>query len=441
MPPPYFKTFTEYLRAQVYYFTNNSKTDYQFETPFTAWDECGSDAHYNNRSDSLQPFFAVFNLEITHERFNWSNPENTDPQIVTVPPYYPDIPEARNTIARLYDNINIMDTQVGEILQELENSGYSENTVVFFWSDHGDGLPRAKRWTYDSGTNIPLIIRWPGHLQDGSVVDDLVSSIDFGPTVLSLADVPIPAHMQGKAFLGKYKSEQREFVVSARDRFDESYDMVRSVRTKQYRYARNYYPNQPYVLYIPYRNNNPLMQKMLNMHAAGTLPEISQIWFSSTRPPEELYDCITDPYQIRNLADNAEYQGELVNMRKILNEWMIETQDMGAVSEELMVADIYPDGMQPLTTMPEFLISSFKINAQKKIDEYTETDNPSVLSIYCATQGASIGYTYEQGLQAHWNLYTGPVKLSPGINKIRAKAIRYGYKESNEASVIVYVSD
>jgi arylsulfatase A-like enzyme len=199
VPPPYVKTFTEYLRAAGYYCTNNSKTDYQFATPVTAWDECGRKAHYRHRPDKDQPFFAVFNFTTTHESRNWPDPEETEPSGVEVPPYYPDTLTVRKDIARLYDNIAKMDQQAGETLKQLQEEGLADNTIVFFWSDHGDGLPRAKRWLYDSGTHVPMIIRWPGRIEPGSVNEDLVSSIDLGPTVLSLAGVNVPAHMQGLA--------------------------------------------------------------------------------------------------------------------------------------------------------------------------------------------------------------------------------------------------
>lgn len=432
VPPPYVKTFTEYLRANGYYCINNHKTDYQIGNPFTAWDECGPNAHYLNRSDSAQPFFAVFNIEITHERFTWGKPDLTDPDIVDVPPYYPDIPEARNAIARHYDNIALLDNEVGRILHELEINGYAENTVVFFWSDHGDGLPRAKRWPYDSGTRIPLIIRWPGHLIPESVDNRLISSIDLGPTVLSIAGITIPAHMQGKSFLGNFVTSEHNFVVSTRDRFDESYDMMRSVRNKRYRYIRNFYPNLPYVLYIPYRDNSPLMQAMMDMHAEGKLKETPANWFSPTRPAEELYDCKTDPHNVHNLVRLPKYQEELKIMRRQLDQWMLQTGDMGRISEDEMVENMWPNGVQPVTKNPVFLI-----NSPKKILQEVETENsvfsaPAELHLYCPTQGASIGLTFDTVPDAYWQLYAGPLLLEKGRNYIRIKAIRYGYKESEE---------
>ncbi|HQH40733.1 MAG TPA: sulfatase, partial [Bacteroidales bacterium] len=275
VPPHYVKAFTEYLRAAGYYCTNNVKTDYQFAAdpvPASIWDECSVTAHYKNRPDKNQPFFAVFNWTGTHESKNWELKNiKTDPAKVKVPPYYPDTDTVRLTIAKLYDNIALLDSVVGALLDELEKEGEAENTVVFFWGDHGDGLPRAKRWLYDSGLNIPLIIRWPGKLKPGTIDDRLISSIDFGPTVLSIAGVPVPSHMQGIPFLGDQTGAPRDAVYAARDRVDESYDMVRAVRTKDYLYVRNYYPNEPYPIWLAYLSNMPLYREMLRLDAEGKL--------------------------------------------------------------------------------------------------------------------------------------------------------------------------
>ena len=164
-----------------------------------------------------------------------------------------------------------LDSVVAELLAELGREGEADNTIVFFWGDHGDGLPRAKRWLYDSGLNIPLIIRWPGNIKPGSVNEQLISSIDFGPTVLSMAGVKVPAHMQGQPFLGNQVAEPRQYVFGARDRVDESYDMIRSVRSKDYLYIRNFYPNEPFNIWVPYLNKMPIMQEMLRLNAEGKL--------------------------------------------------------------------------------------------------------------------------------------------------------------------------
>ncbi len=434
VPPHYVKTFTEYLRADGYYCTNNYKTDYQFGLPVTAWDECSDAAHYKNRPDKETPFFAVFNIEITHESRNWYEPDSTDPSLVEVPPYYPDNEIVRKNIARLYDNIALLDIRVGEILKELEDEGLAENTVIFFWSDHGDGLPRAKRWLYDSGTKIPLIIQWPGYIKDGVSDSRLISSIDFGPTVLSVAGVPVPKHMQGKAFLGAQAKPQRNYVFSARDRFDESYDMVRSVRDNKYRYIRNYYPLNPYVLWVKYRNNMPIMQELIRLHAEDKLEGAQKLWFSDTRPPEELYDCEKDPHQINNLANDPNYESVLKRMSIRLNKWMDNTKDMGSISESEMIYGMWPNRVQPVTAPPSLIIINKESENMTATARGGKYQFPAKVSVYCATQGASIAYTTDAAANVHWKLYTGPVKLNKGTTLLRAKAIRYGYKESTEVA-------
>ncbi len=444
VPPPYVKAFTEYLRANGYYCTNNSKTDYQFtlgQIPSTIWDECSNSAHYENRADKNQPFFAVFNYTVTHESKNWPDPEVTDPKDVTVPPYYPDTEIVRKDIARLYDNIAKLDTIVGHVLSELEEKGLAENTIVFFWSDHGDGLPRAKRWPYDSGTKIPLIVRWPGSIEPGSINNELISSIDFGPTVLSLAGVDIPTHMEGRAFLGSQATEEPEYVFSARDRFDESYDMVRSVRGKQFRYCRNYYPNQPYVLWVPYRNRSGTMKELLRLHAEGKLKGAQKNWFISPRPAEELYDCEKDPHNINNLAKNPEFKDVLNRMSEAMDEWQLKTGDMGKLSEEIMLAQVWPEGTRPETSRPWLIPNTEGNRGQQRIQNEVDTlTAPATISLYCATQGASFSYTLDEGENPAWKLYYKPIRFdTPGEYTLRATAVRYGYLESEviEHKIIV----
>src|SRR5690606_14719744 len=192
VPPAEVKVFTEFLRKEGYYCTNNSKTDYQFAVPITAWDENSNKGHWRNRPSDA-PFFAVFNITTTHESQVWERkdqPIQVDPASVPLPPYYPDSPIIRKDIARNYDNIRVMDEQVGAIMQELEEDGLLENTIVFFYSDHGSGLPRSKRWVYDSGIKAPLIIRFPDKQKQGTVDEQLISFIDLAPTMLSLLKLP-----------------------------------------------------------------------------------------------------------------------------------------------------------------------------------------------------------------------------------------------------------
>lgn len=438
VPPHYVKAFPEYLRAAGYYCTNNAKTDYQFasarDVPITIWDEQGNQAHYKNRKDKTQPFFSIFNYTLTHESRTWQQPTQTDPAAVSVPPYYPDTPPVRKSIARLYDNIARLDSLVGVHLKALDEEGLAENTIVVFWSDHGDGLPRGKRWLYDSGLKVPMVIRWPGQIQAGLVNDQLISSIDFGPTALSMAGVPVPYHMQGIPFLGKYQGPARELTFSARDRFDESYDMVRSARDKHFRYVRNYYPNQAKIIWVPYRNRSPIMQELLRLHAADQLTPAQADWFENTREPEELFDCEADPHHLHNLAYDPKYQDILHKMRKALDQWQVNTKDLGFYSEEQLVASWYPNGERPKTADVHFVPNTVG-NRNAKIITEGELTYPATMSLYCATQGASIAYTFEQGEQPHWQLYTGPIRLPKGTSTLRAKAVRYGYHHSEEASL------
>ena len=424
VPPPQVKAFTEYLRAAGYYTSNNVKTDYQFGTPVTAWDESSDAAHWRNRQPG-QPFFSVFNSTRTHESKVWpdSTEERTTPAAsVTVPPYYPDTDVVREDIARHYDNIARMDTWVGEILAELEASGLADSTIVFFYSDHGDGLPRAKRWVYDSGLHVPLIIRWPEALRPegyapGVTENRLVSFIDFGPTVLSLADVPVPDYMQGKPFLGSQEAPPRDYIYAARDRHDEAYDRMRAVRDQQYKYIRNYMPETAYVQPIEYRDRMPTMQELLRLDSLGQLEGPQALWFRETRPEEELYDINADPWEVNSLADDSAYTDVLEQMRGALDAWIDEVGDMGATPEDEMVEAMWPGGEQP-TTAPPVLITE-------------EKDSTVHVEITSPTDGASVAYTTDAGEDAHWMLYTEPFEIAPGTT-LRAKAIRYGYAESKE---------
>jgi N-sulfoglucosamine sulfohydrolase len=388
----------------------------------TIWDDCSNTAHWRNRSQD-QPFFSVFNHTITHEskiRIPIEKEVTTDPAKINLPPYYPDTPVVRNDWARYYDNIATMDCQVGELLKQLDEDGLAETTVVFFYSDHGRGLPRAKRWIYDSGLQVPLMIRWPGQIEPGTVCNDLVSFVDFGPTVFSLAGVPIPSHMQGRAFLGKQASSPRTYIYAARDRMDEQYDFIRCVRDKKFKYIRNFMPEKPYALEIPYMDLMPTMQEMRRLNAEGKLKGAETLFFRETKPVHELYDITVDPHEINNLADNLEYKDELERLQKALHEWMDRINDMGDLPEKEMVDKMWPGGIQPETSKPDISPTggSFKGSV--------------TMHLSCSTEGASIAYTTDETENPHWLLYSKPVKLNKSCS-VRAKAIRYGYQHSGES--------
>jgi hypothetical protein len=368
----------------------------------------------------------------------------TDPGQVTLPPYLPDTPKARAALARHYDNLARADERAGQILAELEQDGLADQTIVFLWSDHGEGLPRGKRWPYDAGIRIPLIVRWPagagpscangrpGELTAGSVREDLVSLVDLAPTVLSLAGVEIPRHLHGRPFLGPRAGEPRQYIYAARDRHDEAYDMVRAVRDPRYKYLRNFRPELPYLLWIPYRNRHPVMQEMWRLHGEGKLEGPQTLLFQDHRPVEELYDTQTDPYEINNLAHDPAHRDVLERMRSALDDWRGAYGDLGDISEEQMRGQMWPGGRQPKTAAPVFIPITPAQAGLEVTDEGGAFDGPLLVQLHSATQGASIAYTTQQGGGVRWRLYTGPLRLGPGATTLRAKAIRYGYAESDE---------
>jgi arylsulfatase A-like enzyme len=445
VPPFYVKAFPEYLRAAGYYTTNRVKTDYQFGNPFTIWDEVSNEAHWRNRRDPKQPFFSVFNLTVTHEGQIFPSsparkgkPRVTDPSSIEVPPYYPDTPAVRDELARMYDNIADMDGQVGEILKQLEDDGLAANTIVFYWSDHGDGVPRAKRSLYDSGLRVPLMIRWPkgvgSTLTPGSVSSDLVSFIDLAPTVLALAGAEVPAHLPGRVLVGPRAGSAPEFVFAARDRMDTEYDMMRSARDGRFLYIRNFSPELPYAGHITYRNQSAIMQEWFRLQAEGKLTGPAALWMRTSRPAEELYDTRADPHQIRDLSTDPAHRATLERMRRAVTDWMARTNDQGLVNEPEMIQRMWPGGVQPETAQP-YILSRRETEVQARRESMT-IQSPMEVVIYVPTQGASIGYTTDDGPTPRWQIYTGPIRVDAPMT-LRAKAIRYGYKESAEARVVL----
>ncbi len=336
--------YTEYLRNQGYYCTNNSKTDYNIRPVDLAsmWDECSREAHYNNRKEG-QPFFAIFNITISHESsIHKSIPAEElrhKPADVTLPPYHPDTPEIRHDWAQYYDKVEEMDTRVGELLQELDEAGLAESTIVFYYSDHGGVLGRSKRFLYETGTHVPMIIRIPEKYKHlfpasgpGSKVERLVSFVDLAPTLLSLVDLDAPDYMQGSAFLGKYKREEPPYVYMFRDRMDERYDMSRSIVDRNFRYTRNFNPNRIYLQYLEYLWRAPSMQSWDKAYRNGQCNEVQSRWWK-TKPVEELYDKLKDPWEVHNLAGDPASAERLVTMRQATREMALSMKDAGFIPE------------------------------------------------------------------------------------------------------------
>lgn len=449
VPPAYVKAFPEYLRAAGYYCTNNAKTDYNFEPPpdnrppDTIWDESSTRAHWRSRRDRNQPFFSVFNIGITHEsqiRVDASTyARNTarltaeqrhDPAKATLPPYYPDTPLVRKDWATYYDNMTAMDYQVADLLKQLEEDGLDKNTVVFFWSDHGRGLPRGKRFLYSAGLRVPLIVRWPGQIKPGTVNDDLVSLFDLGPTALSIAGVPVPAYMQARAILGEQKKEPRQYAFAHRDRMDEAADTIRSVFDKRHHYIRNFFPGRPYAQYIDYMELMPTMREWRRLYkdhynalgpGYGKALNATQLLFMSPeKPPEELYDVVNDPHEVNNLAASPKNRDILERMRVALEQWQKETKDLGLVPESELRERMRPRGVWQKVATPTVSVADAGVAVKVKLS--------------CVTEGSSIAYTTGNGANARWLLYSGDLTLEKSVT-LSVKACRLGYLESDPVVV------
>lgn len=424
VPPPEVRCLTEYLRLAGYYCSNNSKEDYQFRTPVTAWDESSKQAHWRKCKPG-QPFFSIFNFTVTHESGVFGkgrSPRVVNPNDVPLPPYYPDTPVIRTDLAKHYDNILVLDKQVGQILDQLEEDDLLDKTIIFFFSDHGDGLPRGKRWVYDSGTHVPLIVRHPKQAGAGTKTDRLVCFADFGPTILSLAGVKVPDHVHGVPFLGSQEGASRQYVYFHRDRNGENRETIRAIRDKRYRYVRNYRPNEPYIKPLSYRDRQAIMQELNCMINQDTLTEKQWQFRAKSKPMEEFYDTQTDPFEIHNLASDPKYFERMSEMRMALDVWITECNDpLDMPEDQLVRTRVYPpDGKQPTTATPEVKLDP--MNGGKRR-----------LTITCKTAGATIGYRIQKRTTDNkrhpWTLYNGPVHVEAN-GRIEVVAHRIGFKPS-----------
>ena len=451
LPPPEAKMMSQVLREEGYFCTNNQKTDYQFEPPKTAWDELGPKAHWRHRDRPDQPFFAIFNMEITHESQVWTTgktnlrfeegfeepdyptyrwtdrltgedrpPLTVAPDAVPLPPYLVDDAATRTDAARVYSNIEIMDRQVGFLLDQLEADGLADNTIIFFYSDHGGPLPRQKRLLYDSGLRVPLIVAWPDDRRAGQIDSSLVSFVDLAPTVFSLTGTPLPEYLQGQPFLGEAAESvaPRDYVFAASDRLDGFYDRIRAARDDRFKYLRNYYPERGYYLPVVYREQMNAMQSLLAGRDAGTLTDVQAQWFRKTKPTEELFDTRNDPYELNNLAGRPEYAAKLAELRGAMDAWLNRVGDLGAVPEVEMVSDFWNGSEEmPVTGRPQ-----------------AGRDSLGRFTLRSATPGAQIAYqiTPRGGTPGRWQVYTGPLEYVRG-DTLRAVAQRIGYAESGES--------
>ena len=418
VPPADVRCFPERLRREGWFCTNRAKTDYQFNAPETVWDRSGVGAHWRQRPDPGVPFFAVFNLGVTHESGTFANtrrqPQVVSPDDVDIPPYLPDTPTTRADIARTYDNIAAMDAQVGRILDELEADGLLETTVIMFFSDHGVGLPRGKRCVYDSGTRVPLIIRWPAEMNRRGIETRVVSFEDFAPTVLSILGIEPPAWMDGVAFAGEFAADDDGLAYIHADRMDAVRDRTRAVTDGRYRYIRNLMPERPRLYNVAYAENIPMMADIHALRSAGTATREQWQIVDATKPAEEFYDTATDPHEVVNLIDDPAHADRIATLRGSLDVWIARTGDLGLIEDEgEMVRTRLWNGLdaKPWTALPRLTI--------------TESNGVRFATMSCDTDGASLGWRWKG--DDRWRVYDGRIRLPETSATIELLAHRIGH--------------
>ena len=305
-----------------------------------------------------------------------------------------------------------MDAQVDKLLAKLEADGLADNTIIIWTTDHGDGLPRAKREIYDSGIKVPMIIRWPENLrpqntETGSIDERLVSFVDFAPSVLTWAGIDVPGFMQGRPTMADM-SQQRQYIYASKDRLDEHPFRERAVRDQRFKYIYNFQAGEAGAKHIAYRDQLDIMKELWAYFDQKLMSSQQAFWFNP-RPEEELYDLSIDPFEVNNLIDHPDYGHELERMRVAFGEWQSLTPDFSDLPESEMALKFWPDGEQPITPDPGIHISG------------------NVVTLSCSAEGASIAYQLDGGL---WQIYSAPFEMQPG-SELRAKSVRYGWQESN----------
>ena len=363
----------------------------------------------------LEQAFAGRNKRVLAAKKHITNPED-----VVVPPYYPDTPIVRADLARHYDNIAFQETAVAEIMSQLEEDGLLESTIVIVTTDHGDGLPRMKRSIYDSGLKVPLIIRFPDGSRAGEVESELISFVDFAPTILSWAGIDAPDWIQGRDFIGEDRDAPREFIYASQDRMDSVPNRRKAVRDFRYKYIRNFRLQDPYFEPFMFRDSMPTMTELWRLHESQDLPPAAEALFHPL-PEHQLYDTIADPDEVENLAGDPAHAEVLERLRNELEDWTASAPDWSAVSEIEMIEAMWPGLEQPTTAPP-------------KVRAVARDDGLMSVFLTCETEGASIGFTTDAvSEEANWLLYSGKLTL-PVESTVRVKAIRYGFAESSEVS-------
>ncbi|MFK7811662.1 MAG: sulfatase [Maribacter sp.] len=405
------KMFTQYLREKGYYTSNGPKEDYNFKKMESAWDDSSKEPFWGGRKEG-QPFFSVFNFSVCHESQIWARGNDQlliSPSKVKVPPYFPDNDIIRHDIAVNYSNLKRLDNQIGQIITGLKRDGLYENSIIFFYGDHGGPFPRHKRALYETGTKVPMVIKFPKNEKAGSRDDRFISFIDLAPTVLSLAGIEPPKVMQGVAQFGKFEVEKKpKYTFHSADRFDAIYDRLRAVRSERYKYIKSFDTTKSHALPVSYRQQMPMMQELTRLYKTGKLTKEQSSWLHPTKPEEELYDLNNDPYELNNLAALPEMQDTLVHLRKVLNDWIKETNDLGRIPEEELLTKWLPDGKQ--LQLPA-------LEMQEKNEE-----------IILHSSKTDVTILWKQPQDSLWNIYTEPL---PKSLSFEAKSERIGYLDSD----------
>ncbi|MSU50252.1 MAG: sulfatase [Opitutus sp.] len=339
--PPWMRYFPAYLRDAGYFTSNHAKTDYNAAVLPGTWDQNGAQAHWRNRQPG-QPFFSVFNFNASHESsLHKRMPIKTDVAKVRVPAYLPDTPEVRADLAQYYDRVSEADRLVGETLAELEADGLADDTIIFYYSDHGGVLPRSKRFLFENGTHPSFTARFPKKFQHlapatpGSRSSELVNWVDLAPTVLSLAGVKAPDYFQGRAFAGPARAAAPEYTHNFRGRMDERYDFSRAVTDGRWRYIRNYRPDLPIMQHVDYLWKMSSTKEWDRLRREGKLNAI-QMSFFEPKPAEQLFDCAADPDNVRNLAGDSAHRGRLEKMRAANRAHLLRIRDTGFMPEPIL---------------------------------------------------------------------------------------------------------
>ncbi len=341
------KMYPELLREAGYFTTNNNKEDYNLPKTERTWDDSSPRAHWRNRREG-QPFFAVFNSTKSHESQIRTRPHQaiTDPAKIRVPAYHPDLPEVRQDWAQYYDKVSEVDADAGGHLRELAAAGLAEDTIVFYYGDHGSGMPRSKRWPSNSGLHVPLVVyfpqKWrhlaPKEYQPGGKSDRMVSFVDLAPTVVSLAGVRPPAYLQGHAFAGPFQTEPQPYLFGARNRMDERQDLVRSVTDGRFVYLRNFFPHVSQGQRVDYQFQTPTTRLWRQVYDSGKATDAQSIFWRTPKAPEELYDLQNDRDEVRNLASAPEHRAVLEKLRTALRTHMASVRDICLLPEAEMHA-------------------------------------------------------------------------------------------------------